>query len=147
MRRLENIHIFPRWELMMEHLVELEKKALQAMNLGDFTHAIKLYEEIVRENPQWEHGQAFYDLALCYENIGDLQKAEENYLRALEIQPKYYIFVGGYAEFLEQHGDPRAAFEFFAKLFRDGDAPDLDIIKSKLHILGARIGWKDDEVK
>lgn len=128
-------------------LVKLEKYALEAMNRGDYRQAIALYSEIVERNPYWEHGQAFYDLAGCYWDIGELDKAEKNYLRALEIQPNYYIFVGGYAEFLDQHGDPKAAFDLFAKLFRDGDAPDLDSIKSRLYILGARIGWAADEVE
>jgi hypothetical protein len=132
---------------MTNPLVEYERQAFNARDQGDFRTAIMLYEKIAKENPNWEHGQVYYDLAGCYEDIGDLQKAEENYLRALEIQPNYYIFVGGYAGFLDRHGDPRAAFDFFAKLFRDGDAPGLDSIKSKLYILGEQIGWTEDEVE
>ncbi len=54
-------------------LVKLEKYALEAMNRGDYRQAIALYSEIVERNPYWEHGQAFYDLAGCYWDIGESQ--------------------------------------------------------------------------
>jgi|ANMQ01.1.fsa_nt_gi tetratricopeptide (TPR) repeat protein len=86
-------------------LVELEKKAFLARDRGDLGEAIESLEELVRINPQWEHGEAFFNLAQCYEEIGDLQKAKANYLRALEIQPDYYIFIEGYAAFLKHYGN------------------------------------------
>lgn len=90
---------------MRNELVELETKAFFARDRGDFGEAIKNLEELVRINPQWEHGEALYNLAGCYEDIGDLHKAKANYLRALEIQPDYYMFVEGYSSFLERHGN------------------------------------------
>jgi len=139
-------------------LVKLEKYALEAMNRKDYRHAIALYKEIISQNPGWEHGQAFYDLAGCYEDIGNLEKAKENYLRALEIQPNYHIFVGGYAGFLDQYGDPREAFELYLKLLRletefkplewgPENQQQIDRIKSNLYVLGARLGWNQDDVE
>ena len=90
---------------MNNHLVELETLAFHARDRGELGDEIEKLEELVRINPQWEHGEAIYNLAGCYEEIGDLQKAKANYLRALEIQPDYYIFVEGYEGFSDRHGN------------------------------------------
>ena len=141
----------------MNELVKLETDALAAMNSGEFRLAISLYEKIVNENPNWEHGQAFYNLAGCYEYIGDIKAAETNYLRALSIAPKNWYFVGGYADFLDQYGDLKAAFDWYLKLLRiESESKPvtwtvenqkvLDDIKLTLYGLGEKLGWNKDEV-
>ncbi len=144
---------------MENQLIKYEKDALEAVNNQNFQLAISLFEEIVRQNPKWEHGQAFCNLAGCYEDIGELERAEENYLNALNIQPDYYIFVGNYAGFLYQFGDPQIAFDWYLKLLKiesnflgiGGEkTPDSQQIKrAKLGLiaLGEKLGWSKDEVE
>ncbi len=143
---------------MTNPLVEYEKNAFDARSNKNFQVAISLYEKIVMENPNWEHGEAFYNLAGCYEDIGELEKAEENYLNALNIQPEYYIFADGYASFLYRFGEPQIAFNWYLKLLKietdskplvwsDENQRQLDNIKVSLFALGEKLGWNKDEVE
>jgi Tfp pilus assembly protein PilF len=85
-------------------LLELERRALGALNAGRLKEAAALYAEIVAQNPGWEHGTALYGLACCYEDLGELTLAEECYRRALSHEPANSIFIGGLASFLHLHG-------------------------------------------
>jgi predicted Zn-dependent protease len=68
---------------MTHHLVKLEKKALTLQNAGQFQEAAELFAAIVKEQPDWEHGQGWYCLATNYEDSGQLEKAEQAYKSAL----------------------------------------------------------------
>ncbi len=52
---------------MKSHLIETDRKALQLRNTGHLKEAAELFATIVKEQPDWEHGTAFYNLACCYE--------------------------------------------------------------------------------
>jgi Flp pilus assembly protein TadD len=98
-------------------LRELEEQALALMNRGEKAKATELFKAIIRKRPDWENGEAFYDVAGCQEDLGELDKASENYRRALEYEPRNPYFLGGYASFLYLHGDPRSAFEQHLRLW------------------------------
>lgn len=143
---------------MTNELVEHENEAFKARGEGDFPTAISLYEKIVAKQPDWEHGQAFYDLAGCYEEIGDSGKAEENYHRPLDIQPTYYIFLSGYASFLSRFREPEKAFNAYLELLKvetetvplswtSENEQMVDDIKANLFSLGEKLGWKKESVK
>lgn len=144
----------------MEHpLIKRQRQALRAMNEKNFRVAIPLFEEILKESPSWEHGRGFYNLAGCYEDIGELNRAEENYLNALRVQPMYHVFIGGYASFLYLFGEPAKAFEWYLKYLKSisefrgvggTPTPDLERMgqsKSILFDLGKRLGWNRNEVE
>jgi len=139
---------------MRNILAEYESQAYQARSESNFDRAIDLYEKIIQENPGWEHGEAYLNLASCYEANGNIEKAEENYLNALRIQPDYYIFVGGYASFLDKYGEPRMAFDWYLKLFNiEKEMTGSDSVQSlagriehRLFELGAALGMRDDEI-
>jgi tetratricopeptide (TPR) repeat protein len=143
---------------MNTNLRELEREAFEARERGDFRKAITLYEKIAQESPNWEHGQIFYDLAGCYEDTNDLPKAEENYQRALHIQPTFYIFVEGYASFLYRKGELGSAFDWYLNALKielrsrpsKVDPPhDQRLVRFRdiIHSLGARLGLSPDEVE
>lgn len=138
---------------MTNPLAEYEKEAFEARGRKEYQRAISLYEKIVKENPKWEHGQAFCNLAGCYEDIGELEKAEKNYLAALNIQPEYYIFVANYAAFLYLHKEPQIAFDWYLKLLKieinisSAENQQLDNIKTALLELGEKLGWSKDRVQ
>ncbi|WP_426615335.1 tetratricopeptide repeat protein [Bradyrhizobium sp. McL0616] len=85
-------------------LLELEQRALGAMNAGHMKEAAALYIEIIAQDSGWEHGTAQYCLAGCYEDLGELILAEECYRKALSYEPENPTFVDGLASFLHLHG-------------------------------------------
>jgi hypothetical protein len=48
---------------MKEHLLRLSQNALESMNRRDFERAVKALSELLEQQPNWEHGGGFYDLA------------------------------------------------------------------------------------
>ena len=101
---------------MKLHLVELEKEALLRMNAGHKQQAVERFAQIIKEQPDWEHGEASYHLACCLEDLGEIQKAKQSYLQAIQYGPGNTFLWGGYASFLYLHGDPQEAFDAHVKL-------------------------------
>src|SRR5262245_22463152 len=103
---------------MSSHLVDIERRALEARNLaGDIRKAAEL-ATIVKEQPGWDHGSATYNLACCYEDLGELSLAEQYFREALQYEPENSIFLGGLASFLYLHGDPAVAFDCHLALLK-----------------------------
>ncbi len=61
-------------------------KAIEAYNKGDYQKAIDLFSSVL----ETEHSSAelYNNIALCYSSIGDSEKAEKNFLKAQELNPK-----------------------------------------------------------
>ena len=135
---------------MGHHLVELERKAIELQNLGKNAEAAALFSAIVREQPDWEHGTALHLLAQCYEDLGKLELAEENYRAALKYEPANNIFLGGFASFLYLHGKPQDAFKAYLDLLvvekRSGYEDCIKRTMIGLKALGAKLGWSDAEI-
>ena len=98
---------------MSRHLVDLERRALDFRNSGHIEEATELFSAIIKEQPDWEHGTGFYNLACCYEDLGRLDLAEECYNAALRFEPANPYFLGGLASFLYLHGEPEKAFNSY----------------------------------
>jgi len=92
--------------------IEKEAKALALMNEGRYAEAIPLWEEILSFDPEWEHGSAYDCIALCYLEIGDIEKAREAQWRAVEVEPTNEVNCGNWTSFLIQHGEPGEALVF-----------------------------------
>lgn len=120
------------------------------MNTGQKKRAAELFSAIVSEQPDWEHGEAFYSLACCYEDLGELDNAEESYRRALQYEPKNPYFLGGYASFLYLHRDSQSAFEEYLKLWKveshSGNKVQAEKTMIGLRELGKRLGLSDREL-
>jgi len=130
---------------MKHHLVNLEAQAYALKSSGRNTEAAELFAQIVKEQPDWEHGTAFHLLAQCYEDSGQLGLAEENYRAALRYEPENDIFLGGLASFLYLHGKPEGAFSAFVEVLdaykSAGNAEGTNSCMIALETLGERIGW------
>jgi YD repeat-containing protein len=140
-------------DVVKTDLRELEKQALAFMNGGQKRKAAELFTAIIREQPDWEHGEAFYDLAICQEDLGELDKASESYRRALEYEPSNPYFLGGYASFLYLHGDPREAFDAHLNLLEIERAtnprPNDDAIQGLIVVLRSladKLGMTSSEI-
>ena len=99
-------------------LLNLEKKGLDALGLGNYQEATKMFEKITQISPDYEHGMAFYNLACALEEIGDIERARKEYERALYYVPDDHIRMGGYASFLYVHGNIHEAFEAYLRLLK-----------------------------
>jgi tetratricopeptide (TPR) repeat protein len=93
------------------HLVELEKRALALKCAGNPGDAVVLLEKLLEEQPGWEHGYGAFNLAECYEEQGNLEKARVAYAEAVARNQIDPVLLGGYASFLFLHGELAEAFD------------------------------------
>ena len=135
---------------MKFHLIEIEKKALEALSAGRLEEAANFFESIVSEMPDWEHGTALYSLACCYEDLGNITSAEKCYREALQYEPENPTFLGGLASFLYLHGDPAESFNYHLALLRVERSRANDLraksTETALRALGKRMGLSDSAV-
>jgi tetratricopeptide (TPR) repeat protein len=135
---------------MNHHLIDLERRALGFQNSGQFEEAAKLFSAIVKEQPDWEHGTGFYNLAGCYEDLGKLELAEECYNAALRYEPANPYFLGGLASFLCLHGEPEKAFNAYLELRRvekmNRNEKEVESLTTPLMVLGKKMGLSESEV-
>ena len=61
-------------------------KAIEFYNKGEYKEAIDAFSVILEECP--DNAELYNNIALCYANLGDYEKAEKNYLKAQELNPK-----------------------------------------------------------
>jgi Flp pilus assembly protein TadD len=142
---------FSREKVFMKaDLVDIERKALEARNGGDIREAARLFAAIAKEQPDWDHGSATYNLACCYEDLGELSSAEQHFREALKYEPENDIFLGGLASFLYLHGDPAEAFDRHLALLRverkNRDHRRAETTKIALEALGKRLGLSDEAI-
>lgn len=62
------------------------EKAIQLYNKGEYKEAIDVFSTVL-ENGQ-ENAELYNNIALCYANLNDYEKAEKYYLKAQELNPK-----------------------------------------------------------
>jgi hypothetical protein len=101
---------------MNEHLLDLERRAFVLKNSGKPGEAAVLFEQILKEQPCWEHGYGAFSLAECYEEQGNLGKAKTAYGTAVGANSTDPILLGGYASFLYLHGEASEAFDTHLRL-------------------------------
>lgn len=134
----------------MNHLVDIERRALDLQNSGQTEEASELFSAIVEEQPDWEHGMGFYNLAGCYEDLGRLELAEKCYYTALRYQPNYDVFLGGLASFLYLHGEPEKAFSAYLEVLKvskgNNDEDGVERCITGLIALGKKVGWSEATV-
>jgi tetratricopeptide (TPR) repeat protein len=62
------------------------EKALECFKKKDYNGAIDLFTSAAEI--ETDNAEIYNNLGLCYANIGDDEKAEKNYLRSIELNPK-----------------------------------------------------------
>jgi Tfp pilus assembly protein PilF len=86
-----------------------DQRALYYEKVGDLDAAAKEYEAIVAIDPAWRGGQAMSELACCHEDLGNIELAREQHLKAIEIDSWNPMIVGNYTSFLYLNGEPEEA--------------------------------------
>lgn len=132
----------------MKHLVECEQKALSLQNQGDYKNAADLFRKIVNEHPSYEFGLCYYSLAYCLEELGELEEAKKNYIKAIEFDNEDPNRLGGYASFLYLHGNPLEAFDKHLELMKLENKLGLDVSKTIIVLkkLGEKLGLTNAEI-
>lgn len=103
----------------LTRLDEIERRALSAFNLGDYEQAIEGFSEIVKRQPDYEHGAAFYNLGCALEDSGRFEDAMQAYQMSIRYSPDNIIFLGAYASFLYGRGFIHEAIDAYAKLYAE----------------------------
>ena len=80
---------------------EVERAAFELKNAGKYEEAVKLWEELLSHNPDWEYGYSHFNLSYCYIELGNFDKALEAIKKALEFDPNNEQFQGNYEGLLE----------------------------------------------
>ena len=91
---------------------EMYQEALRLRNEDNIESALKLFKQITIEHPDYECGACFLDLDGCLDELGKLDEAEENYLKALEYDPYDIHRWNNYAVFLYSHRDFKKTFNY-----------------------------------
>ena len=105
-------------DLIMDDLVWIEREAMQHRKDGNVSEAVRLYRQLLAQQPDWENGLGFYNLASCYEVLGEISSARSAYLKALVFAPQDTAILGGYASFLLRYGSPEEALDAHFRLLR-----------------------------
>lgn len=96
------------------------RNAHQNMVIGNYQTAISYYDQYLNQNPNSSLG--YQERGVCYMNLGEFQKANENFSRAIIIMPMnwdYYINRGFSYMFL---GLPKNAVDDFTHAINYGAA-------------------------
>jgi tetratricopeptide (TPR) repeat protein len=130
-------------------LDEIERKALNARNEGKLKEALIFFQQIVSNNPNYEFGMCFYHIANCLEDLGDIEQARENYIKAIEFDEQDETRWGGYASFLYLYGTPKEAFDAYLHLFRLEKYYQSNTDKTLIGIksLGEKLGYSNEKIK
>jgi Flp pilus assembly protein TadD len=113
---------------------------LRALQRKDYKEAGGQFRTLVTLQPDWEHGEAYYNLACCLEELGRFRKARRAYLRAVQFQPNNPIYLEGLASFLYLHGAPGEALWAHMKLLEVGTKRQRTQSRIVLLSLGKRLG-------
>ncbi len=129
-------------------LIDLEQKALAKRREGAYGEAVDLWLELVRFDPNWEHGMAQHEISGCFEELGNYQKAREHLNIALGIEPENEMYLGAKASLEYLHGDPTEALELYLALAYTykGQEERVDRIRPAIFELGARLGLNQTTV-
>jgi tetratricopeptide (TPR) repeat protein len=95
--------------------------AIKLRTEGRVAEAARQYEALLHEYPYFENGHANYDLAGCYEDLGEYAKADRQNREGLSADPQNLMFLGGLASFTLLHGDPNESLQLHLKLLQEDD--------------------------
>lgn len=130
------------------YLIKTEKEAYRLLQSGQFKEAAKLFEIIVSMRPDFEHGSAWYHLACCCEDIGELDRADRCFREALKYEPENHIYLRGLASFAYLYGDIKEAYELNLKVLNLGFLSDSERteLPEFVRSLGEKIGLNKEIV-
>lgn len=84
---------------------------LNYLRRGEYETALDKLEKALKQDPN--SSSAHHTIAILYDNLGEVDKAEHHYRRAVDIEPKYSQAQNNYGVFLCRQGQYAASIERF----------------------------------
>jgi tetratricopeptide (TPR) repeat protein len=132
-------------------LIDLEQRAIELKNAGKLKEASTIFRQIVEQQPDWEHGTAWYNLGECYENLHEYESAEQCYRKALAYEPANPYFLGGLGAFLCRRSDFNRAFDVHLRLLQVEHSSGNENATSRtvvaLKSIGKNLGLSQEEIE
>ncbi|MBI9086569.1 MAG: tetratricopeptide repeat protein [Desulfobacterales bacterium] len=119
---------------------ELLHQARQLAEAGDATGALETLKGVVASNP--DHAPAHNDLGVTYYRLGDADRAEHHYTRAVALAPADALYRKNLADFYCMGGRVEAALEIYVNLLA-ADPYDVEVLLAMGQVCMA-LGQPDD---
>ena len=94
----------PEYREIRDKIASFGSKLTEASRLStnaDFEGAKVLYEEIIKENPNF--ADAYFSLGMVYINLNNLAKAAKNFRKAIEMKPEEEKYNNMYQSIVKKH--------------------------------------------
>ena len=104
---------------------DLFLSARQLAEAGDATGALEALKKVVASNP--DHAPAHNDLGVAYYRLGDAERAEHHYTRAVALAPGDAVYRKNLADFYCMGGRVEAALEIYVNLLA-ADPYDMEVL-------------------
>lgn len=90
--------------ILNSDLLEVQQvQALLSLGSGNYDNAVETYGNLIALDAK--NDAAYSGLAEAYDNLGEIEKAEEAYLSAIEIKPDYWLGHKNLGNFYMKNGD------------------------------------------
>ncbi len=96
-------NVKPKFEASSEYRYKL---ALAYYGVQEFSNAVETLEDLLKENPR-RQDQIYYILGNCYFTMGNFEKSEASFRKAIELNPKEPDYYENLATLLRKQGSAR----------------------------------------
>lgn len=112
----------------------LEQRSFDMYNAGDYKGSIALLTQLIELAPG--HRTGYYNnIGLCYEELGEFDKAKFFYEKAIAEDPKNLVAYGGLGSVALKTGNRAEAIRYYELILKE--TPDDMIVKNKLDSIKA----------
>ena len=121
-------------------------KALEAYKKGEYKEAIDIFSSVL-ETCQ-DNAELYNNIALCYANLGDYDKAEKNYLKAQSLNPKLVQVYINLADIYYRRKDMGSGIELVSRGL--SEIPDNLVLRhylARFYMEDARLDLAIDELE
>lgn len=137
--------------MQSDDALSLEAQATKLRDEDKFKQAALVWEKLLGQIPDWEHGTGFYDLGYIYLELGEDQKALECFRKAMIFMPESDYFHEAFARVATSVGDPYEALESFKFVFSNPSWKNYTLeMKQELNellvILANKLGMAYDQL-
>lgn len=103
---------------MINNLNEAISEVESLRDSNRLEESIDLLQQVLEQQPDWEHGDGWYDLSCMLSQVGKNQEAIECIERALTHQSGHPVFKIHLVDLLSKYGDADIAFQTFLEEVR-----------------------------
>jgi Flp pilus assembly protein TadD len=131
----------------MHYLIEKQQQAFSLQRENKWFEACLVWQDIVKDCPDWEHGSGFHNLANCYWETDQLSQARTAFVQALSYEPQNPIYLANFAAFLQLHGSAEEAYKaHLAALHSVRGTPMAEHPLSALQEIGRCLNYSEQKI-